>query len=252
MNPLEGLGVLVTRPEHQGRTLEARLEAAGARVHRLPAVTIEPLACEAQIDAATEPAWVVYVSANAVRHGVQLLAGCRGARIAVVGPATAAALATAGHHVSLVPAQGYDSEHLLASPEFAAVAGQVILIVRGRGGRELLADTLRARGARVQYAEVYERRRACPAPAVLAAIEAAWGRGEIDVVTATSVELLAALQALLDPAGRALLARTAILAGGARIAAAARASGCAGPILVATRPDDAGLLEALAEWWRHT
>ena len=103
---------------------------------------------------------------------------------------------------------GYDSEHLLASPEFAHVQGQRILIVRGGGGRELLAEQLTARGAEVAYAEVYDRRCAVPIPGAVAAVEAEWSRGEIQVITATSGELLRCLFEILSPDGRDLLARS--------------------------------------------
>ncbi|WP_275576186.1 uroporphyrinogen-III synthase [Aquitalea magnusonii] len=57
----------------------------------------------------------------------------------------------------LFPTAGSDSEALLALPQLADVAGQHWLIVRGQGGRALLADTLCARGAQVSLAEVYQR-----------------------------------------------------------------------------------------------
>lgn len=252
MNALTGLGVLVTRPEAQGRTLIARLRSAGAEVWSLPAIEIHPLPAAEPDDDPASPGWIVFISANAVEHGAHLIAARPARRLAAVGPATAAALAAAGHPVDLTPAEGFDSEHLLASPPFASVAGSDVLIVRGRGGRELLADTLRARGATVRYAEVYERRRARPTTQALGEVEDALRRGAIDVVTATSTELLTNLLELLSPAGRAMLANVAILAGGQRIAAAAQAAGCAGPLLVATGADDDRLLDALADWHRHT
>ena len=252
MTALTGLGVLVTRPEAQGRALAARLRLAGARVWSLPAIEIHPLPRAEPGDDPSATGWLVFVSVNAVEHGAHLIASRPGCRLAAVGPATAAALVAAGHPVDLTPAQGFDSEHLLASPPFESVAGSEVLIVRGRGGRELLAETLRSRGATVRYAEVYERRRSRPTAEALGDVEDALRRGDIQVVTATSAELLTNLRELLSPAGRAQLAKTAILAGGKRIAAAARAAGCEGPLVIAASPDDDGLMDALAHWQRHT
>ncbi|MBS0393795.1 MAG: uroporphyrinogen-III synthase [Proteobacteria bacterium] len=254
MAALEGLGVLVTRPEPQAGPLARRLATEGARVYRLPAIELLPREDRAGLRAALGPIdrfhWIVFVSANAVRFGAALLEGRRDLKLAAVGPATAAALNHAGYRVALVPQGGFDSEHLLASPEFRHVQGQRVLIVRGDTGRELLADELTARGAEVAYAEVYERRCARPVPGAVAAIEAEWGQGAVDVVTATSGELLRCLYEILSPAGRALLARAALLVGGPRIGAVARQIGITGPLIVASRPDDDGLVDALLEWRR--
>lgn len=256
MLPLDGLGVLVTRPEPQAGPLARRLAEAGARVYRLPAVELRPRGDRAAQRAALGPLdrfnWIVFVSANAVRYGVAFLEERRDLKLAAVGPATAAALNHAGFRVALVPSGRYDSESLLATAEFSHVAGQRILIVRGGGGREFLAEQLRARGAEVAYAEVYERRRAEPVPGVIGAVEAEWAGGAIQIVTATSPELLRSLYEMLSPAGRELLARTALLAGGTRIAATAREIGLGGALVVALEPDDDGLMDALLEWRRHT
>jgi uroporphyrinogen-III synthase len=256
MAALTGLGVLVTRPEPQAGPLARRLAALGANVYRLPAIELHPREDRASQRAALGPIdrfhWVVFVSANAVRFGSALLEGRRDPRIAAVGPATAAALNHAGYRVSLVPHGGYDSEHLLASPEFGHVQGQRVLIVRGGGGRELLADELSARGAEVSYAEVYDRRCARPIPGAVEAVEAEWSRGEIQVVTATSGELLRCLYEILSPAGRELLSRSALLVGGPRIGAIARQIGIEGQLIVASGPDDDGLVDALLQWRGHT
>ena len=195
--------------------------------------------------------WVLFVSANAVKHGAFLLDVGRQPPLAAVGPATAAALEHAGFRVALVPPGGFDSESLLATPELTNVSHSRVLIVRGDGGRELLGDELRRRGADVQYAEVYARRCAQPIPGAVRAVEAAWMAGGIDVVTATSAELLRCLVEILTPAGRALLRGSVLLAGGSRIADAARRMGHEGEIVVARAADDASLMDALLEW-RHT
>jgi len=76
------------------------------------------------------------------------------------------------------------------------VAGKRILIFRGRGGREQLAKTLRARGAEVDYAEVYERRRPTTDSG---ALNEALRTGTIDVIVITSSEALDNLLAIAEP-----------------------------------------------------
>lgn len=251
MSPLAGLGVLVTRPEAQAAGLSGRLFDLGATVYRLPALDIRAPADLSLRLQAVGPVdrydWVVFVSANAVRHGAALLNQTPTPALAAVGPATALALARAGHDVALTPADGYDSEHLLALPTLQSVHGQRILLVRGGQGRELLARTLRARGAEVVTVDVYERIAATPLPGAVAATEAAWTSGHLGVVTLTSVETAHALYEMLTPVGRSLYERTPLLVGSPRIAEAAQAMGLLGRPIVAARPDDHGLLSALLE-----
>jgi len=154
------------------------------------------------------------VSRNAVEYGIAQAAG---ARIAVIGPATARAVEEAGRVIDVQPAGGYDSEHLLAEQALTDVAGKRIRIVRGQDGRELLADTLRARGATVDYLAVYERRRPEPDPAALTDLETRWQRGDIDIVTVMSVQSLENLVALLPDSCRAHLARTRLVTPAARV-----------------------------------
>ena len=127
---------------------------------------IKPRPDRAAVRAAVGPAdrydLVIFVSANAVRFGADMLDQRRDLKVAAVGQATAAALNAAGYRVSLMPSEGADSEALLAMPQLAHMAGQRVLIVRGTGGRELLSEVLTARGAQVQYAEVYTREAGLP------------------------------------------------------------------------------------------
>lgn len=255
MAPLAGVGVLVTRPEPQAAPLSHRLHQAGAQVFLLPAIEIRPRSDPPALRAALGPIdrfhWVLFVSANAVKHGAFLLEGRRNLQLAAVGPGTAAALRGAGFEVALVPDGGFDSESLLATPELTNVGRSRVLIVRGDGGRELLGTELRRRGADVHYAEVYARRCAEPMPGAVRAVEAEWLAGRIHVVTATSTELLRCLVELLSPAGRALLRGSVLLTGGERIADAARQMGHQGEIVVASAADDTSLMDALLDW-RHT
>ncbi|QMV63799.1 uroporphyrinogen-III synthase [Pseudomonas berkeleyensis] len=77
-----------------------------------------------------------------------------------VGGATAALLAEQGLDTHY-PAQGDDSEALLALPalqqSIASVSSPRVLILRGEGGREFLAECLRGQGVTVDYLPLYRR-----------------------------------------------------------------------------------------------
>ena len=78
-------------------------------------------------------------------------------QVATVGGASVRALERFGITGVVAPQGRYDSESLLDLPALAAVNGRRVVIFRGEGGRELLGETLRARGAVVEYAECYRR-----------------------------------------------------------------------------------------------
>jgi uroporphyrinogen-III synthase len=150
--------------------------------------------------------------------------------------------ARARHGVAgvIAPTGRFDSEALLALPALANVGGWRVVIFRGDGGRELLGDTLRERGATVDYVECY--RRARPNADVEPLLKR-WGRGEIDAVTVSSSEGLRNLYDMLGKLGQAWLKRTPLFAPHARIAANARALGC--ERVIETGPADEGLCAGL-------
>ena len=172
----------------------------------------------------------------------------RDAPVAAIGQATAAALNAAGHRVSMMPAEGADSESLLALPQLAHMAGQRVLIVRGTGGRDLLQEAMTARGAQVQYAEVYTASRPALPPNSRRRSSELWRQGGISAYTATSVELLEALVGIVTPRCRGLMDSTALVTGSERVAAAAARLGLGSPILLADSPEDAALIGALVRW----
>jgi uroporphyrinogen-III synthase len=195
--PLQGVGVLVTRPRAQAAELVSAIENAGGTAWCLPVLEIAPfeaLDIQNSVSHLDRPDIVIFISRNAVEHGIRFTGG---AKIAVIGPATARAVAAAGRVVDIAPADGYDSEHLLAEPELQDVAGKCVRIIRGTDGRELLADALKERGARVEYLSVYERRLPKTSAEILASIEAKWRQGLINVVTVMSVQSLVNLLELL-------------------------------------------------------
>ncbi len=252
MTRLTGIGVLVTRPEHQASHLCQLIETEGGAAVRYPALVIKPRPDRAAVRAAIGPAdrydLVVFVSANAVRYGADILDQRRDVPVAAIGQATAAALNAAGYRVSLMPEEGADSESLLAMPQLAHMSGQRVLIVRGIGGRELLQEVMSSRGAQVQFAEVYVRETAYPSMERKAEVEELWRQGGISVYTATSVELLEALIGIVTPRCRELIHSTALLTGSQRVAQAAARLGLGSPLVLADSPEDAALVGALVRW----
>jgi uroporphyrinogen-III synthase len=255
MLPLHGIGVLVTRPRQQAAGLCRLLEAQGARVERFAAIEIEP------IDGGREWAargggvdrfgLIIFTSANAVRYGAALLEQRRDLPLAAIGPATARALNQAGYRVSVQSIEGADSESLLRHPKLNAVAGERVLLVKGRQGRELLEQELVRRGADLHVAEVY--RRECPRPgeAEMRALEARFAAREIHAVTATSVEIAANLLALATPKLRRAFDSVHWVVPSARVAESLRESGVQGPALLARSAEDQDLVSVLIDWRAH-
>ena len=249
---LAGRTVLVTRPVHQAAALAQRVEAAGGEAFVFPALAIEPIAADNLADSLACLAGAdiaIFISPNAAKFGMAAVRARGGLpaalRVFAVGPGTARALAAQGVDEIITP-DGQDSEALLALPQLQAVAGKRVVIVRGVGGRPLVADTLRARGADVHFMGCY--RRTCPRSDA-APLLARWQAGGIDAVTVASAETLHNLAALLGESGAPLLAATPLFAPHEKIADAARRFGIAH--VIATPGGDAGLLDGLVNWFRN-
>ncbi|AYX05703.1 fused uroporphyrinogen-III synthase HemD/membrane protein HemX [Burkholderia pseudomallei] len=177
---------VLTRPDGQSAALAAQLAAAGIDVLDFPLIDIAPLADDAPLAEAFARldayALVVFVSPNAVDHALARLGAIwpHPLPIGVVGPGSVAALARHGiaapaHRVIApsAPDDGgephYDSESLFAEIARAfngeaKLAGKRVLIVRGDGGREWLAERLREAGAEVELVAAY--RRVSPEPSI--------------------------------------------------------------------------------------
>ena len=187
MPALNGQGVLVTRPRGQQEPLASALAEAGARILSFPVIEIVPRArgvIEAEAASLDAADISVFVSTNAVEHGIDFATG----RIAAIGPATARAIDAAGRTVDLRAERGFSSEDLLGIDELRQVSGKTVRIIRGSRGRELLAQTLANRGADVHYLSVYDRRLPAYSRAEIDRLEGHWRSGDIDVIVVMSVE----------------------------------------------------------------
>jgi uroporphyrinogen-III synthase len=242
---LQGLGVLVTRPAEQAQRLGEAIEAAHGRPLLFPCVEIaaaaDPAAVRTQLQTAADYDLLIFISVNAVQYAFPLLPDTLplNQQVAAVGAATAAQLEAYGLEPTLVP-ERFDSEGLLALAALADMTAKRVLVLRGNGGRELLADTLRQRGAQVDYAEVYQRLLPRRSAGNLVAGWESW----VDAVTVTSIEILDNLFTLLGAAGASKLQKTPLVVVSERLAEHARARGCRKLYLAAGASDHA-LMQAL-------
>lgn len=159
---LAGQKILITRPKQQSDQLAELIDQAGGKPILFPVIAINPLPGSDW----TQPAfdldqanWLIFVSRNAV---ASFMVGWKAElpkqlKLAAVGGGTAQAMQESGLKVDCQPEISSGSEGLLMLPEMQDVAGCKIIIIRGVGGREHLADTLSARGASISYMEVYRR-----------------------------------------------------------------------------------------------
>lgn len=182
--------VVITRPAGQSESLAAQLGARGIRTLEFPLIAIEPVRDDVPLRTALSAldryALVVFVSPNAVDRAFAASVPIssiwpHALPVAVVGPASVAALARHGvapdTHRVISPAgvadeepARFDSESLYTALEAQfgvdGLAGKRVLIVRGDGGREWLADRLREAGAEVEAVAAY--RRVVPEPPIAA------------------------------------------------------------------------------------
>lgn len=224
---LAGMGVLVTRPAHQARTLSEKIEAAHGRPLQFPALEILPMkdlsSARKKLGDVSGHRLLIFISSNAVHHALPLMPDelPMDLEIGAIGQATAKALEFFGLDPSIKPIDRFDSEGLLALPELQELGGQSILIIRGEGGRETLAETLKKRGAEVDYVEVYRRVLPQRNPANLLR---QWHQ-LVEVVVVTSNAILDNLVQMLGKEGLDLLQQTPMVLVSQRTADHARSLG---------------------------
>lgn len=252
---LAGRGVVVTRPREQAERLADLIKAALGRPIVFPALEIvDPIdsrMLRSLIDSLDRFDLAIFVSPTAASRGMEMIRARRelptGLRFAAVGKGSARELRRVGVREVLAPQDGADSEALLALPELQQVHGRAVVIFRGTGGRELLADTLARRGAAVEYAECYRRIRPSGDAQMLLR---AWGKGEIHAVTVTSREALANLFDMVGTLGRHWLRKTPLFVPHERIAQAARVRGVSDVVL--TESGDEAMVAAIVRYFART
>lgn len=167
--PLAGRTIVVTRAAAQAQSFVTLLEAAGARVLQAPAIAIEPPPSweplDRALDEASAFAWLIFTSVNGVAMVDERL-GARQrawtafghARVAAIGPATAAALERHAVRVEVVPRE-YRAEGLVEGLRGRIRPGERVLLPRAARTRDTLVVGLTRLGARVTEVPAYTTRR---------------------------------------------------------------------------------------------
>ncbi|HEX8199349.1 MAG TPA: uroporphyrinogen-III synthase, partial [Isosphaeraceae bacterium] len=226
--PLFGQRIVLTRPRDEADRSAAALEALGAEVLVAPTVAIRPLDDPAPLDRAlarlAEFDWLVFTSANGVRHVLDRLTrtgrdlrALGHLKLAAIGPTTAEALAEARLTADLVP-EAFRSE-ALAEALRPHVAGRRVLLARADRGRVVLRDELE-RVAHVEQVAVYHNADVEALPPGVAERIAA---GAVDWITLTSSAIAERLHALLPEAARRRVGRDVLLASLSPVTTAAAA-----------------------------
>jgi uroporphyrinogen-III synthase len=244
-SPLHGRHIVITRPIGQAGKLTGLIKEAGGEVISFPLIEITPLdnyqAFEKAISPLHEYDWAIFISSNAVQNSMAFVSKLKlpsSLRFAAIGPSTAAELSKFGIQNTLIPQDRFDSESLLALPEMQAVNNQKVMIFRGVGGREMLADTLKSQGAEVHFAECYQR---INPQKDLSTITMLSQQGELDAIVITSSEAMRHLLAMAN--NQAWLKNVKLCVNHARIAEETNQLGL--NVHVATAPGDEAMLACL-------
>lgn len=251
--------VVITRPEPQASLWQQRLADKGLASTVVPVMAIAAVTDTAARERVKQLILnvdhyqkAIFVSRNAVTHACEWLDDYWpqlpvGIDYFAVGSATAQQLAQADIAVTALGREdsAMNSEALLADPALQQVSDEKIVIFRGVGGRDVLAATLRERGARVDYCELYHRQLPLEAEAQLLTALAPAARRQ-DILSVHSGESLQNLTQLLDahPALADYARTRPLLVPGERVATLGREMGF-NHLLVAHNAGDNAMLEAL-------
>jgi uroporphyrinogen III methyltransferase/synthase len=253
--PLWKRRVLVTRAASQAPELVEALREVGAGVITLPSIILAPPSNTDLLDSAIDELdegerfdWTLFTSVNAVQHFFKALEERKldlrvfgRARIACIGPSTAAALKTFGINADLVP-EDHRAEGLLkALPEENVIRGKRFLFPRAEVARDIIPDRLRAAGGIVDLVPVYRTLRP-KVPVETAKHHVAMA----DTVTFTSPSSVNNLVAMLGEDGPEILSEKTLAAIGPITAKAIQSHGLTTHITARVSTVQ-GLVDAIVE-----
>lgn len=246
------LYVMVTRPDPGGSELCHHIQKQGDIALHFPTIVFAPppdsVAFEQAISRLGEQDWLLFVSPQAVRASVPAIRRAwpvlpPTVHFAAIGAGTASALEEAGYNVSVTPTNEWNSESLLDTPEFQAIKGDRVAVIRGEGGREILEKILQERGAEVMSVVAYQRTK----PAIDAAPYLPLLKdNKIDIIICTSYEGVSNLKELFGETAWEALKQIPLIVVSERIKALAQETGFL-TIWVASNASHQAILATIAE-----
>lgn len=251
--PLRHKTIVITRPKEQAAHLAELIHQAGGEAVIFPTIEIQDPAdiktLDARIDRLDAYDLAIFISPTAVIRAMDRISLRRNLpsnlKIAAIGQGSGRELKRRGVRDILAPTVRFDSAALLDLPDMQQMNGKHIVIFRGEGGREVLAETLRQRGALVDYAECY--RRVCPGTSAQGLIQRGL-QNEIHGIVVTSSEGLLNLVNMVGESGSAWLKSTPVFVSHPKIEQAGREAGLT-RLFVAEGGDEAmlrGIIDYLA------
>jgi uroporphyrinogen-III synthase len=255
MKPLDGIAVLVTRPQAQAESLALAIEKAGGTAIRAPMLIIGRLkddqAATQVVAGLADFDIAIFVSRNAAECGIEIVKeqgrSLDDLKVFAVGLGTAGRLRELGLTDVETPSSEFSSEGLLRLDGLAEsrVRGKRVLVFRGAGGRENLAKTLERRGAEVVYCECYERRK--PEIVLVDTLKDS-GVKVPDIGLATSIEALDNLAEKIEDEGIDHLFDMQMLVVSSRVGQEVESLGFTNPPLVVENPADESIIKQLIHW----
>lgn len=245
------MNILVTRPSPAAEQLVSRIRNSGHSAWALPLIEYTPGTqldiLPARLHELRAGDLVFALSKPAVHyaHPALIQAGMHWPdhlEYYAIGRSTALSLHTVSGHEVIWPHEQEISEILIQLPGLQQVKGKRALLLRGNGGRKLLAETLHSRGAQVEFIECYQR---CAKHYNGAEEGRRWRDRGIDTLVVTSGEMLQQLYTLFPDIDRdEWLLRCRMIVVSERLATQARESGWAN-VCIASGADNDALLRAL-------
>lgn len=247
--PLQNLSVVITRPAHSSHNICQHLADAGASPIAFPCLEIRSNP-DADLNLYAQQLErsniLVFTSKNAVNHAFHNFSNlteicAQKPFVLAVGEATASALNRHGVEQVITPKHSTDSEALLKLEALQQVRENMIIIIKGVGGRELLYDTLMARGAIVHKMEIYQRD--LPSRVDLTPL-----RNKIDLILFTSSESVDNFLTLTTNCLQQSLLACQTIVGHPRIAGKVSSLGFKKMPIIAVTPSDTDMLAAIHLW----